>query len=836
MEQYNITTDTADSKTTASEKVIELLLIALFAFMPLAFGASRDWAREVVVLLSAFISIIFLINYLYRRDFRITASAAYIPAAIFILIAAIQLVPLPAGLVNLISPNTAALKTELLSDIQEPERLSSMTLSFYPNATKYDLRILLAIAAVFFVVLNSFRNINQIKRILWAIALTGGFVAVIALGQELFGNGKIYWLVPVKKGISFSGPFANHSHYGQFMNLSIGAGLGLLMLKLKEDLEGNKLTAPIVFEYFSSSRARGFWLLVIIISLGAATVFMSLTRGGMIGMLVAAIFTTVIVAFRKSLKGHGWVMALTALAAFVCIVYTSFDAVYDRLATLRNLDQYDNRLQIIKDLTVCFKRFPILGTGMGTHRVVYPMYDSSTITAIATHAENEYAQVLEETGLSGLAMLIIFGAIVWTSYAKNIRSRNKSVSAITYGLGFGLIAILVHSASDFGQHLPANAFLSAIFCAIILSLANIEKRKKQGFGQESSSNRKFLKTTICCGALAIWVWALLGADNARIAEADWKEVQKIEQELVENDWQGTDEQYNKIILYASKAVEAERDNGIYQYWFNVYRWQQINQRIDWTWALVPEESIPAVTEIIEGLKKACTICPTYGPPYCVLGQLEMLKSDEPESIEKINRGFILAPCDPIACYVAGCADVEQGKIERSFEKLSKAVQLDGRYFRDVAEIYITRVERPDLALQLAGNYIGGLQYISSILEDTEEHKELSEQIRTKIITLLEEQCARSEASAYDFVTLANIYTEENKDNMKAIDCYQQALALDFGQVSWRLRLAELLAQTGYVNEAMQQARLCLKIRPQLKEAENLLGSLSVRKAALSETD
>lgn len=830
MDKNKISTDLAQSQTGKSEKLIELLLIALLIFMPLALGANKNWAREVVIALSGAISICFLLKYLYsdvRRDFRITPSPVYIPATIFIVIVIVQLIPLPAGLVSLISPNTTALKTELLSGIQQPDSLSSTTLSFYPNATRHDLRILLALAAVFFVVLNTFKNISQIKRILWAITLIGGFVALLALAQELFGNGKIYWLIPLKKGITCSGPFINHSHYGQFMNLSIGAALGLLMVKLNEAFRGKKPTAPAVFEYLSSGSAKTFWLLIAIISLGAATVFTSLSRGGMIGMLTAGIVTTLIVTFRKSLKGHGWVMALTALIAFVCVLYTSFDAVYDRLASLRNLDPYNNRLQIIKDLTACFRRFPILGTGMGTHEVVYPMYDSSTITATATHVENEYAQVLEETGLAGLTMLIIFGAIIFISYAKNIRSKNESISGITYGLGFGLIAILVHSTTDFGQHMPANAFLSAIFCAIILALANIEQKQKQSCGRKSLSNRKLIKTTICCGVLAIWAWALFGANNARIAEANWQKVKKMEKELIENKWQETEEQHNKLILYASKAVEAEPDNVIYQYWLTVYRWLSINKNVEDSWGIIPEESIPSVYDIAEQLKEACLLCPTFGPSYCVLGQLELFILEDEAGLEKMRKGFMLAPCDPVTCFAAGYADIIEEKADQSLEKFKKVVELDDKYFEDVVNVYVNSIERPDLAVAVAGNDTNKLRFISKLLADT-EHKELQNELREKLIKLLEEQCTRSGAAASSFACLAEIYSQEENKKSIAAQYYSRALALNYGAVHWRLNLTKLLAEMGRINEAMHEARICLKIRPELKEVEKLIAELSVR--------
>jgi O-antigen ligase len=398
-----------------------------------------------------------------------------------------------------------------------------MTLSFYPNATKQNLRLVLCVAAVFFVVLSVYRRPDQIKRLLAGIAIIGGSIAVLALAQDLLGNGKIYWFVSPGAGQAYSGTFVNHSHYGQFMNLSIGAALGLIMVKLHEAFTGTKVTPASVLEYLSSPSAKAIWFLVALIILGAASVFVSLTRGGMISMLVAAGFTTLALSSRRSLRGRGWIMVLMALGAFICVLYIGFDAVYDRLATLRALHQYTGRWQIVKDLSVSFRRFPLLGTGLGTHEVVYPMFDRSTIPSLAVHAENEYAQAAEETGLIGLAALVTFGIMVWVSYGRNVTSGSIPIRSAAYGLGLGLLAIMLHSLSDFGQHLPANAVLSGVCCALLIGLAKTGRKDKSAAKvAEASGGSRGLRIAILVCVCSAWAWAVLGANSARLAESSWK--------------------------------------------------------------------------------------------------------------------------------------------------------------------------------------------------------------------------------------------------------------------------------------------------------------------------
>jgi len=728
------------------DKVIEWLLVSLLIFMPFAFGAVEAWSEEVVLTLAAAISICFLLKLVFRKDANLVWSRAYIPVALFIVIIIFQLICLPTSLLSVISPDTAAIKKELLSDLPNSnELLQSMSISFYPHATKHDLRLVLAVAAVFFVVVNVYRRAEQIKRLLAAVAVIGGSVAVLALAQNLFGNGKIYWLVPTGYGQAYSGTFINHSHYGQFMNLSIGAAVGLAMVKIREGFAGKKVTLPVVFEYLASADAKLVWLVVAVVIVGAATVFVSLTRAGMVSMLIAAGFTTLMIAARcaaispatmsqglprhsnggAKLRGSGWIMLLMALGAFICVLYVGFDAVYDRLATLRELHEYKDRWQILKDLSVSFRKFPVFGTGLGTHQVVYPMFDRSTIPALAAYAENEYAQAAEETGLIGLATLVSFGTIVWSSFVRNVRSASVPIRSAAYGLFFGLLAIMLHSLSDFGQHLPANAMLSAVSCALLLVIARIgQKGNPTGQVATASQMSKSLRSAalICLSAVSAWV--LLSADSARLAEAHWNKALLVERDLAEKDWLGSDEQYIDLISNAAVAFDYQPDNIKYCHWLNVYRWRSIGRVTDPNTGevIIPDQAIRFVRRIVDELNNARTLCPTYGATYCVVGQLEKFILDEPNGAKRIREGFQLAPCDPTACFVAGFLDATEGRIEDSYKKLEKAVQLDARFFRDVADVYINQVKRPDLAVAIAGDDTARLSYIAKVLADTEEHK------------------------------------------------------------------------------------------------------------------
>lgn len=812
------------------DDVIEGFVISLLVFMPFAFGAVEAWSEQIVVTFAGAICICFCMKLVFEKNTHVIGSWTYVPIALFIFIVVFQLIPLPAYLIGVLSPHTVTTKQELLGDLtHSDELLRTMTLSFYPSATKHDLRLVFAVAAVFFVVVNVYQRTDQIKRLLAAIVAIGALVAVLALGQDILGNGKIYWLVPPGRGGAYSGPFVNHSHYGQFMNLSVGAALGLLFVKIQETFGGKRIKAPMVLQYLTSSRAKTIWCLVGMIMLGMTTVFVSLTRGGMISMFIAAGISTLILSLRRSVKGYCWIMVLMVFGAFICVLYVGFDAVYDRLASLRDLQQIEGgRWQIIKDISLAWARFPVFGAGLGTHEVVYPMFDRSTTPMLAAYAENEYAQAAEETGLLGLLALVGFGVFVWAHYIRGLKKPSIPICSAIFGLGFGLIAIMLHSLSDFGQHVPANAMLSAIFCALLLTLARLDPNNNPALQKaESSQGSTSLRIAILIGVSGIWAWAFFGANQARLAEAHWKKTLSIEQNLVEKAWQASDEEYIDLISNAAAAVDYQPKNIKYRHWLNVYRWESIRRLADEDNGAmaIPKEAMGFVRRIADELNNARLLCPTYGATCCVVGQIEYFTLNDPTGAARIRKGYYLAPCDPTACFVAGLLDVEEQRLDASLDKFSRAVQLDNRFFQHIADIYINYANRPDLAVIIARDDIYRLSLTADILVDTSEYKEIVQQTKDRVAQLLKEKCSRADVPASVHASLANICRRE--DSEAAIQHYRRALDMDYGQIYWRFALARLLAETGKISDAIHEARICLRLSPQFRDAEKLIADLSV---------
>ena len=845
---------TIEPNSPRRDVLVEGLIYVLLVFMPLAFGAVQAWSEEVVILLSAAIVLCFTARQATMPRARLVWTWAYIPLVVFLLITLLQVLPLPSEVVTCVSPRTAALKTELLADLPGTEdSLRSMTLSFYPCATARQWRMLLSVVSVFFVVLNGFDTVQQIKRLLIVIAAVAAGTALLAIAQVATNATHVYWSVPIPRPAALGGPFVHHSHFAQFMSLSIAAALALLLAHPCDIGQAVARRAhPAVHRPDRLTVSLTLFLVVAV-----ASVFLSLSRGGVLSMLIAAGVTVAAVVLKGSGGMRRWLVLPVILGAMICVLYVGFDAVWRRMSTLQDLGQAQaGRAQILRDVGSVWMRFPLLGTGLGTHEVVYPMFDRAGVPALAGHAENEYAQVAEETGLAGLLSMLVLGAIVAVGYVRCVRAARASVRAVAHGLGFGLLAVLVHSTADFGQHVPANAVLSAVFCALVVRLG---LRAAQPPPWRLASCWPSVRLAwVVPGLLGIvGLWNAWQADAPRRAERLWKRAQNIERSLEDRNWQGRDDEYRRLIANAHKATELQPDNVHYAYWLNVYRWKCTSRHI------VRDRAAPiavrrVVRRLMEDLSHTATLCPTYGPVYCVLGQLQQwVDSGEGRGCgasaggaDNVAKAFKLAPNDPTVCYVAGlhkarwAMSIEAGSLAVSdpntagpmaharlmsaaIDKLARAVALDGQFFDDVARLCVVELKRPDIAVRLAGDYAWRLCRVAELLAENDHSDDMVDGSQAQVLERLTRLCARSDAGPEAFAALANLHEIRHEPDA-AIRYYSDALRLDYGNVNWRLRLARLQIARGRFEPALHELRICLRLRPGMPAARQLIAELSVR--------
>ena len=106
-------------------------------------------------------------------------------------------------------------------------------------------------------------------------------------------------------------------------------------------------------------------------------------------------------------------VALSALGAVMVVGLAIFgyEPLARRLGTLRDtrsMAEFSNGRQALwRADAEAIRKFTLTGTGVGTHREIYPIYIASHHETEFTHAESGYLHQFVETGALGLGCMLV---------------------------------------------------------------------------------------------------------------------------------------------------------------------------------------------------------------------------------------------------------------------------------------------------------------------------------------------------------------------------------------------------------------------------------------------
>ncbi len=800
------------------------LLGALLIFLPASFGAVEAWSRLLAFAASGVLLVALLLRLIFDRTFHLARTWLYFPLLAIVLFTALQAVPLPAGLIHILSPTSLAIRQELLGNSFTATQTS---ISLYPYATSAFVRLFLMGLAVFVTVSSLVRTSRQFKLLLAAIFVIGCAEAFLALAQIATGTGSIYWTIPVSGGTTTAGTFVNYSNFSQFMNLSMGAGLALLLVRLAEQHRDSSA------DRFWRGAVRSYWehnsLLCVGLAMCALAILASLSRNGAIAMLVASAVVGLTLLKRSSLNLRGWILAAIPTIVLISLFVYGFDLVYARLATLQDSNAHDLRWEMMRAAYRAWQQFPVCGTGFGTHEMVASQYEHAMTAALAGHADNDYAQLLEETGIIGVILVAALVLGVSAVVARLVLWGRKPSALAAYGILYALVAVAVQSATDFGQRLPANLILTATLSGLAVALARIEFRSTAAKAHRRPPTRATWQQPAFAVAavllvLLVWSWGLRAAYAAYLGERWWAAAVTLDDWMHKNTTSATNEDFTNLLTAAEGAFASDPANVQYGYWLNEYRWEAVSRLLPAGTATFPADSLPIVRRIAEELANLRPAAPTFGPPYALEGQLRLFVLREPTGSDLIKKGVRLANYDPPTCLVAGELAAREGRRAEAESLLNRALTLQPTYFPEIVDFSIQELNDIGLAKKLAGGDHGRLSVLAAAVEQSGKFAAQAAELRADAEQALRAIAKSDTANPDQLVNLARI--EQQRQNLPAaIELYRRALSREYQRFDWRLQLAEMLAAVGQTEDAIHELKIALRLRPRDSAATKLLGEL-----------
>ena len=381
---------------------------------------------------------------------------------------ALQLVPLPAGLVALLSPARLDLAREVADAAGEPAP-AWLPLTTCLKCTRDSLVLLVACWCAFYAASRLAARdrlaseVLKPKIILGAAVVSGALLAAWGIVEVArLGGGRL------------TSTYVSPNRFAGLMATCGAAAVGLFIW------EGRG---------HGGARARdrfglpwGWWWLAAAGLIETALV-LTLSRLGIASAVVAGLVTLAVFGRGKRaavavVAGALLLLAVNALVA-VGPVLGRYSVLFEAGRIGHGRPQcWAMSLPLVAD-------FSVFGSGAGTFKHVFPMYQGPSLGGTWDYAHNDWLNVLADGGIAslvalGVAAVLFYRRVVPLGGARDPASRGAAVAAF-----MALSATLLHSVGDYPLRQPANALLLALVCGIAWGRA---RRSAEGLGTESPSS------------------------------------------------------------------------------------------------------------------------------------------------------------------------------------------------------------------------------------------------------------------------------------------------------------------------------------------------------------
>ncbi|HEY1558887.1 MAG TPA: O-antigen ligase family protein [Kofleriaceae bacterium] len=419
---------------------------ATLAFCALAFGGAERWAAVG----AAFGGVATALPYLTSRRVAAQRSPLLVLLAIAIALTALQLVPLPHAIAELVAPAKLQLVDDNADAFGQPAPAAVMA-SYDPPATLVELAKLVGYAALAFACVRVAAERGGRRALAMVAVGSGALVAIVTLGHAAIGARDIYGLVPPPIRHPLLSPIINDNHFASLMSLA----------------------APVAFGLALTSRRweRALWLGVTLVTAGCALYISS--RGGALGLAIAfAVGALLVLRQRRAIDGEETrrrggsipVFVVAACVATLLVTFTARHVAHDLART--RVEQLETdphwKVQAWKHAMPMLEDNPWLGIGRGSFEPAFSRYDGDG-SAAYSNAENSYLETALDWGIPGA--LAIFAAAVLLVVRAARSWRQSPLEAGALGALAGLAA---HDFVDFSMELPSVAMFALVLVAILL--------------------------------------------------------------------------------------------------------------------------------------------------------------------------------------------------------------------------------------------------------------------------------------------------------------------------------------------------------------------------------
>lgn len=451
-----------------------LLLLGLAATAPFPLGGVQPGGAFRIQLMAFLAAGAATLS---RRKGSSLPRPAFLAAACLLalgLFGLFQLMPLPAGLVQTLSPASA----EVYRGAAEVFTASGTgpapapRISIAPYETRAVALLAASLAAAFLAAVSLL--VSRRRR-----RLFGGVLLASMACQAV-------WAVTTEQELGrVSGPFFNPDHFAGYLGIGLSLAFGFLLVALNGSPRQRGPIHAAWIEKRIASAAGG----VLLWAFFASALALTHSRGGMLAAAATTLFLAALAIGARVRRDGGLRSAHRAtlgagLALGILFVIAALGSrpLLRFLATdPRDLGE-DTRVLLWTHSLEAWRNYPIFGSGLGTFREAFRVVQPRALTGLVENAHGDFLQLL----VTGGAVGALLGVVGWVSLALHLlrgtmlRIRREEGAFALAGLG-ALVFIALHGLVEFNLSIPAtSATLALVVGAAVAALRDADTSPGRG--------------------------------------------------------------------------------------------------------------------------------------------------------------------------------------------------------------------------------------------------------------------------------------------------------------------------------------------------------------------
>jgi tetratricopeptide (TPR) repeat protein len=450
-------------------KISYFLFLSVLIFSPLAFGTVEQWSMLTVEVLIALAITVYFIQ-LVKSSGHFLHVPGFVPLLFLMGWMIFQLVPLPVILVKVLSPATYQVYKPIY-DMLEGNRW--MPLTVYQKGTVQECLRIESYILFYILTIQLLSKGERLKQTVKICCWLAIGVAVLAILQKFSSPDKIYWFRSVPSFATPVGPWINRSQYCGYIEMIAPVVLALSLYYRPLPNSTESLRRKIV-TFFTIAGGNFYIFLLIGVVVLASSAFISLSRGGIIAFSLSFLSFFIILGRRQSRYSNLFYIGIVS-CLILSVTWFGWDPIFARFDQIFKFPGELNvgRFPVWQDSVQIFKDFWFVGSGFGTFVYIFSDYKTILDNFIYDHAHNDYLELLTDGGIVGFSLAAWFVISVIREGWKMIGKRRDRYSIlISIGALTGIIAMLIHSISDFNMHNGADGLYFFFLCGLLVSACN----------------------------------------------------------------------------------------------------------------------------------------------------------------------------------------------------------------------------------------------------------------------------------------------------------------------------------------------------------------------------